>query len=150
MEATGEDMVTIGAVGGVLHLSPEYPTIVGGGSGGGKRAGGGGRGFFLSEPSSPVPEEGDMAMRDGGGASSSSSQAAAAAAAERAGLRLIEDRTGRLSSASAAPWSYRARQAADALGQEALAVLVLLLGGAVILLLMRWRRRGPWSPRMPR
>jgi hypothetical protein len=146
VEATGEDMVTVGAIGGVLHLSPEYPTIVGGGKtnpGAAKKAGGG---VFLSEPASPP--EGSMVIRDGAGINPGSSSSSTEAAAEKAGLRLIEDRTAAASLASS--WGYRTRQVADALGQEALAALVLVLGGVIILMLMRWRRRGPWSPRMPR
>lgn len=122
-------MVTVGAIGGVLHLSPESPAIVGEGeaAAGGKRAAGGMGIFFLSEPA----REGDTALQAGG-------------------LRLIEDRTVATSAASSS-WGARARQVTGALGQEALAgVVLLLLGGVIILLLMKVRRRGPWSPRMPR
>lgn len=157
-------MVTIGAVGGVLHLSPEYPTntLVAGGNGGAeggqkgssqgqegkdaKATGGKNKGWFgisfLSEEGTPRAEEGE-----GGMAGGNDIQAAS-------GLRLIEDRT--VLAASSASWwrgvvgGKGAKAVGEAAGQGALAAVLVLLGGGIVLMLMRWRRRGPWSPRMPR
>lgn len=134
--------VTVGAIGGVLHLSPESPTLVGNSG-------------MLDDDSSAAAAAATTAAGGGEkkGVSSSKkgifflsegSASDRAATLHQAGLRVIEDRT---ASASSTVWGHKVM---DVLGQEALAVLVLLLGGGVVLLLMRWRRRGPWSPRIPR
>ena len=135
--------MTLGSVGGVLHLSPESgPATVGGGGGEKSRAEGSGKWagiFFSSDPPSALPaREGGVAM----GKDSST-------AMEQAGLRLIEDRTGE-AAASASSWGHRMRRVGDTLGQEALAAAVVVLGGLIVLIVMRLRRAGPWSPRMPR
>ena len=174
MEATGDDIVTIGAVGGVLHLSPEYPIGGNGGGGEGSPQGKGAKAAGGASAAGGAADAGGDGKKKGwfgisflsDDASQPQAQAQPQGEEEDVGsgnvhangLRLIEDRTALAStssvSASASWWrgvvEGKGKVVGEAAGQGALAAVLVLLGGGIVLMLMRWRRRGPWSPRMPR
>lgn len=167
VEATGDDMVTIGAVGGVLHLSPEYP-IGGDGGGGGQGGSPLGKNAKAAGGASAAGGGGGGKKKEWFGISFLSDDASRAQAQPEGegegqeepvgnGFRLIEDRTALASSSSLASASWwrgvvegKGKAVGEAAGQGAMGAVLVLLGGGIVLMLMRWRRRGPWSPRMPR